>query len=100
MVLVKVANVNDLKDGEAKVVEAKGETIALFKVNGQFFAVHNTCMHMGGPLGEGSLDNTIVTCPWHGWQYEITTGNCQTVQGVSVKRFNVKVQGNDVLVEV
>jgi len=99
-VFVKVAGVNDLKDGEGKTVEAKGEQIALFKSKGGFFAVHNTCLHHEGPLGEGFLEENIVTCPWHGWQYDITNGKCQTTPDLAVKKYNVKIQGNDVMVEV
>lgn len=96
----KVASVSDLKDGQSKVVQAGGKTIALFKQDGSFFAIDNTCIHQGGPLGEGSLDGKVVTCPWHAWQYDITTGVSPVNPAAKVPCYKVKVEGNDVLVEV
>tara|TARA_B100000809_G_C15002722_1_gene482096 strand:+ start:88 stop:294 length:207 start_codon:yes stop_codon:yes gene_type:complete len=63
--LVKVASVNELPTGEGKVVDAEGQSIALFNVDGIFPAIDNTCTHVGGPLGEGNLVGDIVNCPWH-----------------------------------
>jgi nitrite reductase/ring-hydroxylating ferredoxin subunit len=97
---VKVAQVGDLAPGKGKIVQADGEEIALFNVEGRFYAIHNTCLHRGGPLGEGELDETTVTCPWHGWQYDVTTGDKVRSPAVKVANFNVEVEGADVLVEL
>ena len=99
MVFVKVASINDIKAGEGRVVSANGANIALFNVNGQFHAIDNTCPHRGGPLGEGFLDNTVVTCPWHGWQFDVITGKSPFMP-VGVKVFEVKIEGEDVFVDV
>ncbi len=56
------------------VVTAAGKTLALFNVNGAYYAVDNACPHRGGPLGEGDLDDHVVSCPWHGWVWDVTTG--------------------------
>lgn len=100
MSFVKVASVNDVDEGAGKTVMANGQPIALFKVGGKFFAIHNTCLHRGGPLGEGFLDSNAVTCPWHGWRYDVTNGNCLTLPNMHVKSFSVKVEGDDVFVDV
>ena len=101
MPLVTVAKTSDLKPGEGKVVEAGGRQIALFNVKGTFAAIENTCCHRGGPLGEGDLNETTVTCPWHGWQYDVTTGKCLAPNpAASVPSFKVSVEGDDVKVEV
>ncbi len=100
MPFVKVANVNDVPEGEGKVVKANGREIALFKLEGNFYAIDNTCKHMGGPLGEGWLENSIVTCPWHGWRYDIKTGACEMFPNIRVDKFEVKVEGDDVLVDM
>lgn len=97
---VRVAGVNDLNDGAGKTVQADGQPIALFKVDGKFYAIHNACVHRGGPLGEGELEGRTVTCPWHGWSYDVTTGLNEANPSVKVQQFPVKVEGNDVLVEV
>ncbi|MBI2461390.1 MAG: Rieske 2Fe-2S domain-containing protein, partial [Candidatus Rokubacteria bacterium] len=72
--LAKVAEIADLAPGQGRVVEVEGKAIALFNVDGAFYAIDNTCLHRGGPLGEGELDGAVVTCPWHGWCYDVTTG--------------------------
>ncbi len=99
MAWIKVAKITEMRDGEARVVEANGTQVALFKVGGNFYATDNTCIHRGGPLGQGSLSGEVVTCPWHGWQYNVKTGvNVSGMQGV--KAFKVKIEGENVLVEV
>lgn len=82
MVLEKLANVEDIPEGNGIVVQSKeGVEIALFKVDGKVFALENSCPHMGGPLGEGDLEGCVVTCPWHGWQFDVTTGECANMPG-------------------
>lgn len=97
---VKVANTDDLKPGENKVVNVNGTEVALFNVDGHFFATTNTCPHRGGPLGEGMLDGDVVTCPWHGWKFNVKTGVSPVVPTAKVPTFEIKVDGNDVLVSV
>ena len=99
--LVKVASVNKLPTGEGKVVDTEGQPIALFNVDGIFSAIDNTCTHVGGPLGEGALVGDSVSCPWHGAGFNVKTGECQGGPAASdVKSFPVKVEGNDVLIEL
>ena len=97
---VKVASVNDLGPGENKVVDVNGNEIALFNVNGQFFAINNTCPHRGGSLGEGMLEGEVVTCPLHGWQFDVKTGQNARMPGPNVSCFKTKVEGNDVFVSL
>jgi len=99
MDFVTVANINDIKPGESKIVEANDKTIALFNVEGQFHAIDNTCKHAGGPLGEGICDGNVVTCPWHGWQYDVVTGICKANPQVKVDKYEVKVEGEEVKVK-
>jgi len=98
---VKVAQSSDLAPGSGTVVEADGHTIALFNVAGNFYAIDNTCTHVGGPLGEGMLSGETVECPWHGAQFNVKTG---AVTGPparnNVRSFPVKVEGNDIFVEL
>ncbi len=98
--LTKVAEMADLKPGEGKVIEAEGKTLALFNVDGTFYALDNTCLHRGGPLGEGELEGSIVTCPWHGWRWDVTSGANTNNPAVKVACFPVKVQGTAVYVEL
>jgi nitrite reductase/ring-hydroxylating ferredoxin subunit len=100
MAKTKVAETSDLTPGQGKVVEVGGKTVALFNAAGKFCAIDNTCLHRGGPLGEGDLDGTIVTCPWHGWRYDVTTGANAMNPAVKVACFPVSVEGSGVFVDV
>ena len=97
---VKVAAVADVPPGTGRCVEASGKQIALFNVGGTFHAIDNTCVHRGGPLGEGELEGNIVTCPWHGWQYDVTTGVNTMDENERVDHYDVKIEGDNVLVGV
>ena len=99
MAFTKVASVSDVPEGEGKIVKAGGKEIALFKLEGEFYALDNTCKHMGGPIGEGWLEDAVVTCPWHGWRYDIKTGVCQMFPNVKLDTFAVKVEGDDIFVD-
>ncbi|MAG91116.1 non-heme iron oxygenase ferredoxin subunit [Candidatus Woesearchaeota archaeon] len=97
---VKVANKNDLKPGENKVVNVNGTDVGLFNVDGEFVAINNACPHKGGPLGEGMLEGDVVTCPWHGWQFNVKTGVSPVMPTAKVSCYQVKVEGDDVLVSL
>jgi len=65
----------EIPPGSSKVVEVRGRSIALFNMAGTLYALDNTCPHQGGPLGEGYLEaNGVVSCPWHGWTFDLKTG--------------------------
>ena len=99
--LVKVAQTKEVAPGTGKVVEAEARSLALFNVSGTFYAIDNTCTHRGGPLGEGDLAGEVVTCPWHGAQFNVKTGDVQAPPArTGVRSFPVQVQGDDVLVEL
>jgi len=98
--LSKVGETHDLAPGEGKVVEVEGKAIGLFNVDGTFYALDNTCVHRGGPLGEGELDGAVVTCPWHGWRYDVKTGVNPSNPSVKTACFPVKLDGSSIFVEV
>lgn len=97
---VKIAAAADVAPGEGRVVEAGGRTLALFNVDGTFYAIDNTCAHRGGPLGEGDLDGRIVTCPWHAWRWDVTTGANANNPAVRVPCFPVTVENGAVFVSL
>ncbi len=96
----RVAGVSDIPAGTVKEVQADGKSIALANIEGQFYAIDNVCLHLGGPLGQGYLDGQQVECPWHGWQYDMKTGQCVFNPQARLPTYAVKVEGSDVLVEV
>ena len=98
---VKVAQTSDLSPGTGKVVQADGRNLALFNVEGTFFAIDNTCTHRGGPLGEGELSGDTVECPWHGAHFNVKTGAvARPPAPTGVPSFPVHLEGNDVFVEI
>jgi nitrite reductase/ring-hydroxylating ferredoxin subunit len=97
---VKVAQVSDVEPGTGMVVTVKDTAIALFNVDGTFYAIDNTCLHRGGPLGEGELEGCVVTCPWHGWQFDVKTGVSETNPAAKVKTYPVKTEDSAIMVLV
>ena len=97
---VKVAEKTDLTDGLGKVVNVEGRSIALFRVKDQYFALANVCLHRGGPLGEGNLSGSVVTCPWHGWKFDVRTGSFTIIPTLKVTTYQVREQDGSVLVEI
>jgi nitrite reductase/ring-hydroxylating ferredoxin subunit len=97
---IKVAKVNEMPPGTAREFHANGKVIALFNVDGKLYATDSTCLHHGGPLGQGPLEGEVVTCPWHGWQYNVTTGEAVFNKEIKVDTFEVKVEGDDIVVGI
>ncbi len=96
----KVATRGDIPEGTGKTVEAGGRKIALFNLEGSFYAIDDTCKHRGGPLGEGELDGRNVVCPWHGWEYDVTTGKNVDDENIRLACFAVRLEGDDILLEL
>ncbi|HUE14463.1 MAG TPA: Rieske 2Fe-2S domain-containing protein [Planctomycetaceae bacterium] len=96
----KLATVEAVPHGSARELTAGGRVVALFNVDGVFYALDGICPHAGGPLGEGALAGCVVTCPWHGWQFDVTTGQHALNPRIEQVRFPVKIEGNDVWVEI
>ena len=98
---VKVATTIEVEPGKARLVDVKGRPIALFNVDGNFFAVDNTCTHRGGPLTEGAISGHEVTCPWHGARFDVRTGKAVGPPAQrAVVCYAVRITGTDVELEV
>jgi nitrite reductase/ring-hydroxylating ferredoxin subunit len=97
---VKLASLDELPPGGMKEAEIDGRIIGIFNVDGVVSAIDGLCPHQGGPLAEGTLEGTIVTCPWHGWQFDVRTG--QTLLGAKTRQtvYQVRLDGPDVMVEI
>ena len=98
--LVKIAEKRDLTEGSGRVVNVEGRSIALFRVKDEYFALANVCLHRGGPLGEGSLNGSTITCPWHGWKFDVRTGSFTVIPTLKVTTYKVKEQNGSVMVEI
>ncbi len=97
---VKVAKRSEIPSDVGKYVEVQGKEIALFKVGGKVYAIEHICPHQGGPLAEGGLEEKVVTCPWHGWSFDVTTGACTFNEDIKQPTYKVKEEGEDVFVEI
>ena len=94
------AKSSDLPKGSGKSLEVAGQRVALFNVDGKYYALADSCMHRGGPLGEGHLDGTRVTCPWHAWDFDVKTGECHTMQGAKQKSYPTKIENDQIFVDL
>jgi nitrite reductase/ring-hydroxylating ferredoxin subunit len=101
MPFIPVATVQEVPPGKAKQIKVNGRTLALFNVGGAFHAIDDTCPHRGGPLSEGDLIGTEVTCPWHGACFDVTSGAHLSPPAQSdVIAYKVQVVGDQVQVDV
>ena len=96
----KIATVDDVPPGSRKTFHIGDTKIVLYNVDGTFYATTNTCAHQGGPLGDGLFEASVVTCPWHAWQFDVCTGEAVFDPGAKIDCYPVHVDGDDILVEV
>lgn len=98
---IKVAQVDDLDEGELMAVEVDGEPVCLARVNGNVYAFTDNCTHISGPLDEGELDGEVLTCPWHGAQFNVCTG--KVLRGPAredIQTYPVKIEDAFILVSL
>lgn len=100
MALEKAADLSELPAGAIREVQVGGKPVALANVGGTIYAINGTCLHRGGPLGQGVLEGTVVTCPWHGWQFDVTTGKAVMNPNAGVGCLYSEVQGDEVYVDL
>jgi len=99
MAFVKVGSASELKPGSVMEVILGEDTYAVCNHNGELFALSGICPHAGGPIGQGALNDYLVTCPWHEWSYDVRTGENDFDPVVKLDTFPVKVEGDDILID-
>jgi nitrite reductase (NADH) small subunit len=98
---IRLASLHECPVGSARELIAEDRVIAVFHtVEGQFHALDGICPHQGGPLGKGRLNGCILTCPWHGWQFNVATGQHQINASVKHPKYPLRVDGNDLFVDL
>ena len=95
---VQVLDVAELLPGQCREVQVGGKAVALYNVGGTFYATTNSCIHRGGPLGQGMLEGCVVMCPWHAWTFDVRTGENTANGQLKVATYAVKVEDGHVLV--
>jgi nitrite reductase/ring-hydroxylating ferredoxin subunit len=99
MPFTRAALVAEIPAGAIREVQVSGKAVALANVQGKFYAINSVCLHRGGPLGQGELHGTVVTCPWHGWDYDVTSGKVVQNPSMAVPCYPTEVRGDEVFVD-
>lgn len=106
----------NMQPGARRIITVEGRSIGLFNVNGSYYALHNRCPHMGGPLCEGpitgtamptektefvyGMENELIRCAWHGWEFEIKSGRNLTSDKMRARTYPVTVEGDDLVLHI
>ncbi|AEN07573.1 Rieske (2Fe-2S) iron-sulfur domain-containing protein (plasmid) [halophilic archaeon DL31] len=113
--LTRVASTDDVGVGERRLVEVGGREIAVFNVNGEYHALANYCVHQGGPICEGKVSGAVleedgeliwdredefVSCPWHGWEFEIESGEHITNKKYRLPQYEVVVRDGTIYLDL
>jgi nitrite reductase/ring-hydroxylating ferredoxin subunit len=93
-----VARVEDVPPGSLACVQAGDQDLALARIGDDFYVTQGHCLHLEGPLCEGHLDGHVLTCPWHGWQYDVRTGENEFDRAIQLETFEVRVEDGEVKV--
>ena len=97
---ILVGRTDEVQEGKGRVIKVNDKSVALFRVDGRFYAINNICPHQGGPLGKGKVKGFLVTCPWHDLQFDIRSGFGGDGGGNCVASYDVKIDGSDVYVSL
>jgi nitrite reductase (NADH) small subunit len=97
---VTVARVDEVRPGSIRAVTAGETELALARLGDEFYATQGHCLHLQGPLGEGRIEGCVLTCPWHGWQYDVRTGENEFDRAIVLQTYEVRIVDGDVRVRV
>ena len=96
----RAGKISEVAAGTITEVQVGGTAVALANVGGTVYAINNTCLHRGGPLGEGTLEGKIVTCPWHGWKFDVTNGKEVQNPQAGVACYRTELRGEEIFVDL
>ncbi len=94
---IRVASVDEFGEDRGRMVFYKGTRVAVFRQQGRFYAFNDSCPHMGAALSGGRVCDGYVRCHMHGWEFSVTTGECRTKEWARLPRYEVRVEGRDLL---
>lgn len=97
---ITVCKVGELAEGQGKAFAVNGRMVAVFLVEGEYYAIDDFCPHMGASLAGGHVENGIVTCPWHAWRFALCDGRWCDSPRIKIDTFAVRVVGDEVQVHV
>ena len=93
----RVAGVDEFRNDRGRMVYYQGTKVAVFRQGDSFFAVNDRCPHMGAAMSGGRIIKGIIRCHMHGWEFDVTTGECKTKHWAKLPRYEVRIEGNDLL---
>ena len=100
-IVARCGRADEIPPGGSKVVQVNEHVVAIFNLGGTLHAIDNTCPHQGGPLGEGYLEGDgVISCPWHGWTFDVRSGQSPIDADVKVACHKVRVEGGEILLEI
>ena len=98
---VRAVSLAEVPTGRGKLTEVNGTRVVLARVGERVYACADTCSHRGGPLSEGKLSGARLTCPWHGWMYDVRSGQCLLpARGSAIATYPVRIEGDEIWIEV
>jgi nitrite reductase/ring-hydroxylating ferredoxin subunit len=97
---IRVAEAASIPDGERKVIDANGISIGLFHHRGGWYALRNHCLHAGGPVCTGDLEGDTLTCPWHGYQYNLPTGELLVDPSVHLEQYPISIVDGEIYLSI
>ena len=97
---VKVATLEQIQDGKVFGATVGETALVICKLNGEYHALNGVCSHAKGPLCRGQLDGKYLICPWHGWEYDITTGQCEIETTLHQQKYPLKIEGDEIWVRI
>jgi len=96
----EIIDADDIADGERKLMRIGGRSIGIFHHGGEWYAVRNYCLHRSGPVATGDLEGDVLTCPWHGYQYDVKTGEFLLDPAVKLETYQVEIRDGKVHVQL
>jgi nitrite reductase (NADH) small subunit len=100
MAFIRAGKASAVPPGTICELEVDGTMVAVANVEGKLSAFNNVCPHEGGPLGQGELEGKIVTCPWHGWQFDVCSGALAQSTATTIETYPVEVRGEDIYIDI
>lgn len=96
----RVGHISEIPEDEGLRIEVGGHIVAVFKRGSRIFAVGDSCPHMGASLSEGYVDGNTVICPWHGWMFDLETGDSPFDEEARIPVYRINVEDGEIFVEV
>jgi nitrite reductase (NADH) small subunit len=97
---IRIAGIDDCPPGQGMECVVEGRIVALFNVEGAYYAIDGVCAHQGGPLAKGRLEGWIVACPWHGWPFDVRSGQYAPNPAISQRSYSVRLEGENVMIDM